>query len=104
MHTFSLKFEFSKPITKLYMPGLAKILILLILLTETILIASDAIRCYSCIFNLAHCTSPLDCYNQPDVCSNTNFSPVLTQVDECEFGCEQYVVSDATGKLRLRFY
>lgn len=51
------------------------------------------------MFQLAYCNNPLDCYNQPDTCSNTNFSPVLSQVIECEYGCEQYVVTDATGSL-----
>lgn len=71
-----------------------RVLALIILST----IPGDATRCYLCMFHLAHCTNPLDCYNQPDVCSNTNFSPVLTQVVECEYGCEQYVVTDATGE------
>lgn len=52
-----------------------------------------------CLFHLAHCTNPLDCYNQPDTCSNTNFSPIHSQVIDCEFGCEQYVITDATGSM-----
>lgn len=62
-------------------------------------LGTNATRCYTCLFHLAHCTNPLDCYNQPDTCSNTNFSPVLSQVVDCEFGCEQYVITDATGAL-----
>lgn len=59
----------------------------------------DATKCHICSFHLAHCTNPLDCYNQPDTCSNTNFSPIHSQVVDCEFGCEQYVITDATGSL-----
>lgn len=58
-----------------------------------------AIKCYGCLFQLAGCRNPLDCYNQPDSCSNTNFSPVLVQSYDCEFGCEQYVITDATGSI-----
>lgn len=61
----------------------------------------SATKCHLCMFHLAHCTNPLDCYNQPDTCSNTNFSPVHSQPVECEFGCEQYVITDATGSLVL---
>lgn len=61
----------------------------------------ESAKCYVCGFHLAYCTSPLDCYNQPDICSNTNFSPLLSQVDECPFGCEQYIKTDATGALVL---
>lgn len=50
-----------------------------------------------CLFHLSHCTNPLDCYNQPDTCSNTNFSPIQAQTVDCEFGCEQHVITDATG-------
>lgn len=59
----------------------------------------NATKCHMCLFHLAHCTNPLDCYNQPDTCSNTNFSPVYSQTIDCEFGCEQYVITDATGSL-----
>jgi len=59
----------------------------------------EGVKCHLCLFHLAHCTSPLDCYNQPDTCSNTNFSPLQTQVVDCEFGCEQYVITDATGSV-----
>lgn len=69
---------------------------LLLLLTTQVRIAST-VKCYQCLFHLSRCTNPLDCYNQPDICSNTNFSPINSQVTECEFGCEQYVVTDATG-------
>lgn len=60
---------------------------------------ANATKCHRCLFALALCTNPLDCYNQPDTCSNTNFSPLLTQIVDCEFGCEQYVTTDATGAL-----
>lgn len=60
---------------------------------------ANATKCYQCLFYLGHCTTPLDCYNQPDVCSNANFSPVHSQVADCEFGCEQYLVTDATGSI-----
>lgn len=58
-----------------------------------------ATKCHTCLFHLAHCTNPLDCYNQPDTCSNTNFSPIHSEVIDCEFGCEQYVITDATGSM-----
>lgn len=59
----------------------------------------QATKCYLCLFQLARCTNPLDCYNQPDTCSNTNFSPIYAQTIDCEFGCEQYVITDATGSI-----
>lgn len=61
----------------------------------------NSIKCHMCLFHLAHCTNPLDCYNQPDTCSNINFSPVSTQTIDCEFGCEQYVVTDPTGSMMV---
>lgn len=72
--------------------------IMLVLLTKC---SADATKCHICMFHLAHCTNPLDCYNQPDTCSNTNFSPLNSQVVDCEFGCEQYVITDATGSIVL---
>lgn len=60
-----------------------------------------ATKCHLCLFKLAHCTNPLDCYNQPDTCSNTNFSPIHSQTVDCEFGCAQYVITDATGSMVL---
>ena len=62
---------------------------------------ANATKCHDCFFHLAHCTNPLDCYNQPDTCSNTNFSPVYSPAIDCEFGCEQYVITDATGSVVL---
>lgn len=62
-------------------------------------ILANATKCHLCLFHLSRCTNPLDCYNQPDTCSNTNFSPIYSQIVECEFGCEQYVITDATGSL-----
>lgn len=59
----------------------------------------NATKCHICLFHLAHCANPLDCYNQPDTCSNTNFSPIHSQVVDCEHGCEQYVITDATGSI-----
>lgn len=59
----------------------------------------NATKCHVCLFHLAHCANPLDCYNQPDTCSNTNFSPLHSQAVDCEYGCEQYVITDATGSI-----
>lgn len=66
---------------------------------QSLKLGINATKCYQCLFQLSRCTNPLDCYNQPDTCSNTNFSPLYSPTLECEFGCEQYVITDATGSI-----
>ncbi|OTF77972.1 hypothetical protein BLA29_002510 [Euroglyphus maynei] len=53
-------------------------------------------RCYSCQWNIAHC-SDFNCYNNPDICTTNNFAPNLVQQADCPGGCEQFVITDPNG-------
>ncbi|XP_046911334.2 uncharacterized protein LOC124492469 [Dermatophagoides farinae] len=53
-------------------------------------------RCYSCQWNIAHC-SDFNCYNNPDICTTNNFAPHMVQQADCPGGCEQFVITDPNG-------
>lgn len=94
-HTPNKPAHFRKRRRNKQLISITTLLLVIVLTTQ----ATLATKCHLCLFQLARCTNPLDCYNQPDTCSNTNFSPVHSQTIDCEFGCEQYVITDATGSI-----
>ncbi|XP_054169340.1 uncharacterized protein LOC128966516 [Oppia nitens] len=53
-------------------------------------------RCYICSWSIVQC-SDFNCYNNPDICTNNNFSPSLVQQADCPAGCEQFVITDPNG-------
>ncbi|CAG2166588.1 unnamed protein product [Oppiella nova] len=53
-------------------------------------------RCYICSWSIMQC-SDFNCYNNPDICTNNNFSPSLVQQADCPSGCEQFVITDPNG-------
>ena len=49
-------------------------------------------RCYVCSWSATLCQD-FNCYNNPDVCTNNNFSPTIVRSVECPSGCESFVVT-----------
>jgi len=64
--------------------------------TFTDSIGRGSTRCYICSWTIAQCTD-FNCYNNPDICTNNNFSPSLVQQADCPAGCEQFVITDPNG-------
>lgn len=57
----------------------------------------DGLKCYICAWSATQCQD-YNCYNNPDVCSNNNFSPAVVQPTECPAGCENFVITDPNGE------
>lgn len=49
-------------------------------------------RCYVCAWTAALCQD-FNCYNNPDICTNVNFSPSIVRSVECPAGCETFVMT-----------
>lgn len=57
---------------------------------------ADGTRCFICSWSIQGCLD-FNCYNNPDTCSNSRFSPALVQETECPNGCEQFLITDPNG-------
>lgn len=78
------------------MPNISAISIFFLTFTSIEKVIS--LKCYACAWTATHCQD-FNCYNNPDVCSNNNFSPQTTRPVECSDGCETFVVTDPNGKV-----
>lgn len=68
------------------------LLIVLLIVNYPFSLSVLSMRCYVCSWSAAYCQD-FNCYNNPDVCTNNNFSPTIVRSIECPSGCESFVVT-----------